>query len=303
MTNFLQWFSSIQGNIGTGGSFTRNNLAVGSHIITAYVTDSGGLTGSVTRTIHIVAGPANTAPVVSIASPANNHRVTAGTPITFSGSANDAENGNLSSQLVWTSNLQGQIGVGASFAYSQLAAGTHIITASATDSGGLTGSASRTIFIDPPSVPTAVDSAPNSGSLVYGSVSGSYTLTQTNNGGYQSIKEKSTNGNPANRVSSLEYKWTIAVPTGGTQRSFHLKAYRSGTESADNFDFAYSTNNNTWTNIVTVTQTADNGSYQVVNLPSNLSGTVYIRVTDTDQAPGNSALDTIYVDHMFIRNQ
>ncbi|MFO0981465.1 MAG: hypothetical protein U1E76_06875 [Planctomycetota bacterium] len=42
-TASLAWTSNLQGQIGTGGTFTRSDLVVGTHTITATVTDSGGL--------------------------------------------------------------------------------------------------------------------------------------------------------------------------------------------------------------------------------------------------------------------
>lgn len=91
--------------------------------------------------------PSNTAPSVSITAPANNATFTTAATISFSGSATDTESGNLTSSLVWTSNVQGQVGTGGSFSRT-LNAGTHTITASATDPGGLTGSASVTITVN-----------------------------------------------------------------------------------------------------------------------------------------------------------
>lgn len=84
-------------------------------------------------------GPGNTAPSVSITSPSNGSSVTAGTSVAFAGSATDAEDGNLSSSLSWTSSLDGAIGSGASFSSSSLSVGSHSITASVSDSGGLSG--------------------------------------------------------------------------------------------------------------------------------------------------------------------
>jgi len=302
ITANLSWTSSLQGFIGSGGSFTSNNLVAGLHIITATVIDSGGLQGSSARSITILPPSGNTAPVVAITSPVNNYTVTYGSPITFVGSASDTQDGNLTAALVWTSSMQGQIGTGGSFVYSTLSVGTHIITARATDSGGLQGTATRTVIITTPAIPN-VDSTAISDMPVAGTVSGTYVATHTNNSAAQSIKEKETNGNPNNRYSYLEHKWTISVPTGGLSRTFHLNAWRTNSPDGDNFVFAYSTNNSTWTNMVTVTQTVDSGTYQVFTLPPNLSGTVYIRVKDTDQTPGHRNLDTIYIDHMFIRKQ
>jgi hypothetical protein len=95
-------------------------------------------------------GGGNTAPAVSITSPANNASFTAGTGITFAGSASDAQDGTISSSLAWVSSRDGVIGNGASFSTSALTTGTHTITASASDSGGLTGSASVTITVTEP---------------------------------------------------------------------------------------------------------------------------------------------------------
>lgn len=89
----------------------------------------------------------NTAPSVSISSPADGATFDSGALISFAGSAADAEDGNLSSSLVWTSSLDGQIGIGSSFS-AVLSDGTHTITASVTDTGGLTGDDAITVTVN-----------------------------------------------------------------------------------------------------------------------------------------------------------
>jgi len=74
--------------------------------------------------------------------------VTEGDAVTFSGSASDAEDGDLSASLVWTSDLDGQIGSGASFTTSGLSVGGHTVTASATDSAGASGSDAVGVTVD-----------------------------------------------------------------------------------------------------------------------------------------------------------
>jgi subtilisin len=93
-------------------------------------------------------GGDNTAPSATISSPANNAIFSSGTSISFAGTATDAEDGNLTSSLAWTSSLDGPIGTGGTF-NAVLSDGTHTITASVTDSGGLTGSASITVVVQP----------------------------------------------------------------------------------------------------------------------------------------------------------
>jgi extracellular elastinolytic metalloproteinase len=91
--------------------------------------------------------PLNTAPVVTISSPADNSSFTAGQSVTFTGSAQD-DSGDLSASLSWSSSLDGVIGTGATVTTSGLTVGPHVVTASVTDSGGLTGTASVSITVN-----------------------------------------------------------------------------------------------------------------------------------------------------------
>ena len=73
----------------------------------------------------------------------------------FSGSASDTPDGNVSSYLVWRSNIDGQIGLGASFS-RVLTVGSHTITVTVTDSTGHATSATRSVTVTaPPSANTA----------------------------------------------------------------------------------------------------------------------------------------------------
>jgi hypothetical protein len=92
------------------------------------------------------AAPVNQAPQVTISSPTNGSQFDSGTVISFQGTASDAEDGNLTSSLAWTSNLDGAIGNGGSFA-TALSDGVHTITASAIDSGGRSGTSSVTVTV------------------------------------------------------------------------------------------------------------------------------------------------------------
>ncbi|MFZ5883073.1 MAG: choice-of-anchor O protein [Chloroflexota bacterium] len=94
-------------------------------------------------------GPVNTAPGPKILNPANGATFILGVPITFSGTATDAEDGDLTTKLIWTSNLDGQIGTGGSFTRT-LSLGAHTITASVTDSGGLTSSTAINVTVVQP---------------------------------------------------------------------------------------------------------------------------------------------------------
>ena len=91
-------------------------------------------------------GTTDNPPTVSITSPANNASFDSGASIDFAGSALDDDDGDISSNLSWTSNLDGPIGSGASFS-DVLSDGTHTITASVTDSGNNTSDNSITITV------------------------------------------------------------------------------------------------------------------------------------------------------------
>jgi hypothetical protein len=109
----------------------------------------------------------NTPPTVTISSPSSGASYPAGTSVSFSGSAEDNEDGDLTADLAWTSSIDGSIGSGGSFSYT-LSAGSHTITASVSDYGDppLSGSAQITVNITSENNPPEVSiTAPPDGSV------------------------------------------------------------------------------------------------------------------------------------------
>ncbi len=115
----------------------------------------------------------NSLPQVMITAPANGTNVVQGTSITFTGTANDTEDGDLGALIEWTSNKDGVLGTGtsASINISTLSPDTHTITASVTDSGGLVGTNSITVIV------TSVNNAPVGLPVITGTASQGQTLT------------------------------------------------------------------------------------------------------------------------------
>ncbi|MEO6445633.1 MAG: OmpA family protein [Gemmatimonadaceae bacterium] len=88
------------------------------------------------------APPANTAPTLRITSPANGASLNG--PVTLIASCIDTEDGTISDKITWRSSRDGDLGTGASVTKT-LSVGTHTITATCTDAGGLTGTQSVTV--------------------------------------------------------------------------------------------------------------------------------------------------------------
>lgn len=140
----LVWTSDRDGEIGTGTALTLDSLSAGLHVITLTATDGDNGSAQKQVIIEIV----NQSPEVRILSPSDLSDYTSGSQITFTGYADDEEDGELSGDaLVWTSHIDGELGTGAQLTVSGLSSGTHTITLAATDSAGEDTSTSITIYV------------------------------------------------------------------------------------------------------------------------------------------------------------
>ena len=136
---------------------------------------------------------------------------------------------------------------------------------------------------------------------IAGTVNGDYLLTHEDDGIPESIKEQLSGGRPENRFSYLEHKWIFDLPDGNNI-TLHINAWISESADQDNFIFSYSLDDITYTEMLTVSNTSDS-EYRLFNLPPSHQGNIYIRVRDSNQNLGSGALDTIYIDHLFIRSE
>jgi len=112
-------------------------------------------------------GPINNAPNVNISSPGDGSLHPSAASISFSGSASDTEDGNLSLYLYWTSSIDGSIGTGAAF-NAVLSDGNHTITTSVVDYGGKEGSDSISITVGTPNDPPSVSITSPSDGATFG---------------------------------------------------------------------------------------------------------------------------------------
>ena len=62
-----------------------------------------------------------------------------------------------------------------------------------------------------------------------------------------------------------------------------VEAFHDANSEGDDFVFSCSTDGINFTDLITVTKTSDDNTAQIAPLPAGVSGTVYIRVRDTDR--------------------
>jgi hypothetical protein len=141
--------SSQDGFLATDNFFSLSTLSVGTHTITVTATDSGGLSDSATVQITINESTQNQSPSLTLNRPIDGSQYDEGTRVIFWASATDNEDGSLSSSIQWTStsSQDGFLATDNFFSLSTLSVGTHTITVTATDSGGLSDTGSIIITI------------------------------------------------------------------------------------------------------------------------------------------------------------
>jgi alpha-tubulin suppressor-like RCC1 family protein len=101
-------------------------------------------------------------PTVAIAVPARQSVVNRGAAVQFQGSATTSENTQLTgAALVWASDRDGSLGTGATLTRTDLSAGAHRITLTATDGSGLRGA--DTVAVQVVATPAVRITAPSGG--------------------------------------------------------------------------------------------------------------------------------------------
>ena len=170
---------------------------------TSYVLETALLSGTTNGRVRVVAndgvnegsdtsdGPftlARRPPVASISAPANGVVLSSDGACLLSGGAYDPEDGQLvGGSLVFTSSRDGSLGTGGHF-FRALSEGSHVITLTATDSDGQTGSASVTVTVSADVPPLAV------------------TLTATPSGGVAPLQARLT-ASATGGVPPYSFEW------------------------------------------------------------------------------------------------
>jgi hypothetical protein len=181
----------------------------------------------------------NTMPVVNIMAPVNGSTFAQGDSITFTGTATDIEDGELTWSMAWTSSLDGPIASGGSFLTSTLSLGTHTITASVTDSGDLQGSYSIVVMINYP-IPVTTSLSPSAADAG----GAGFTLTVD---GSNFVTGSVVQWNGADRTTTFvsDTQLTADIPAaditvaGTASVTVVNPAPGGGTSNAQNFTMAY----------------------------------------------------------------
>lgn len=174
-------------------------------------------------------------PVVTIVSPTNGLTSGQGRLVLFTGKAIDAESGNLTSALAWTSSLDGVIGGGAAVSRA-LSAGTHVIVASVTDSSGRSGSASVTVYVTPDSIAegTFVSAADQDGLVVESAETSNVGgLAESTAAGARALRIGDFGANQ--QVKTVVSFDTSAIPDGATIVSATLRLRRGSIRGTNPF--------------------------------------------------------------------
>ena len=175
--------------------------------------------------------------------------------------------------------------------------GTYTVSLTVTNSCGSNGATLTNLIV--------VDEAPASQRVyassdvpVEGSMQGSYVQTLSSNDARQTLSEATSNGNPARRRSSAEHRWAFSIPSAAPAAMLVVEASRTNNSEGDDFRFEYSPDGSSFAPILTVNSSVEQ-VYSAL-LPDVPSGTVYVRVVDTNNDQGNSSIDSVSIDELYI---
>ncbi|HEY5774681.1 MAG TPA: fibronectin type III domain-containing protein, partial [Xanthomonadales bacterium] len=175
---------------------------------------------------------------------------------------------------------------------------TYFYRVVAVNTAGMAASGIASATTDAP--PPLVDYVAYADVFGSGTMQGTYANTHTDDGIDQQFTEQTSGGRKDQRTTYMDHFWRFNI-NGGDEVTLFTNAWRSATSDNDNFIFAWSDDNITYHDLFTVSSQSGSNT-QSATIPNSVSGQVWIRVIDTDRTPGNSSsLDSLFVDHLYIR--
>jgi PKD repeat protein len=214
--------------------------------------------------------------------------------VNFFGSSSTDADGSISS-AGWTFG-DGSSAGSLDTSHTYTSAGSYTATLTVTDNLGDTDTASIAIEI---SAPPFVDSYVAGEEPSAGTLGGSVSNLQANDGAVRSVTERESGGRKSNRHSYLEHTWVIDVP-GGDSAMLYLGGYVSQSNDGDVMLLSYSMNGGSFQPLGITLSSSDND--YMAALPTD-GGQLRVRVVDSDQTAGNRSLDTVYIDQLYVRTE
>src|ERR1700758_2320443 len=255
---------------GTNGTHAYNNS--GTFTVTLTASDSAGNTGSANQTVSVQAQNRPPTCTLQVSPDHGNTPLT----VTATGNCTDPENDITSTVLNWG---DGATTNGTSGTHTFTTSGNFTAVLTATDSGGLTGSASHTIKV------TQTQNVPPACALTVSPKNGSPPLTVTANGNCS---------DPENDIVSIVLNWGDGTTVNGTSGSHTYSLLGSYTVTLTATDSAGGIGTSTQTVIV---GNGQNGPPQCSMSASPTSGQVpgTVTVTPNCSDPEND-ISSIVVD-------
>lgn len=176
------------------------------------------------------------------------------------------------------------------FADNNLANGEYVYHLQVYNSVGenVTG-ATDPVVINIPVIAVATGESTSLGSIT----SGSYLNTQILSGG-ETLSEAHSGGRPRDRVSHLDHSWLVTNVAPAAAVTLEVVASAPANDENDDFDFSYSVNGGGWEPLATLLAGTGTKTLSAA-LPATTSGSVAVRVQDTDRTRGASNADTVTV--------
>ncbi|MCA9152183.1 MAG: hypothetical protein KDA92_22930, partial [Planctomycetales bacterium] len=100
---------------------------------------------------------------------------------------------------------------------------------------------------------------------------------------------------PGSQYSQLNHEWQFDI-IGNRLLTFNVSGFH--TSDTEAFRFEYSTDHSNWRSLnVELTNASQTLSAE---LPERVSGSLYVRIVDTDHTPGETTLDRVYIDDLYL---
>jgi PKD repeat protein len=279
-----------------GGTAYHTYSVPGNWLTTLTITDHSGASADDTLTITV--GAPNQPPV-AVAAATTPLSGFSPLTVTFDPSGSNDPDGTITGYL-WDFG-DGVTSTDAIPSHVYELGGSYEVVLTVTDNEGASGTDSLFIDVTQGDFITVADAdfATEAGVVT----AGSYATTQDGDGVYQELTEEETGGKPSKRRSRLSHTWRFDVIPEGPNHRFYVDAHHTANTEADDFVFEYSDDGVDFAPMVVVgavDPAAEGVGLQSFSFAEDVSGTLYVRVTDTDRSPGNNGMDTLYVDEMFV---